>query len=541
MKPSHSSNNNPVGMSPLATFNFAVGQDFTFEELTGNSTTSFRIVLDTAQLYWRGYNIPISTLTWSTDKKKMWLKPLNFLPGMDTIRFLVSVHVDSNGITIDRERKDIWFVTGAGMRTIPEYNVKGSYPLNGQYNFYRTELTNNKGYIQLDRGQPDLFIGESDYIKVARFRKKSGECTFAKLNFTAEQFWDKKMEFPLPPSGFLQSGNVYEMQIVDYPKSDPTWGAYYSGSAPCICNGCITVPPPPPPPPYGGLLTNTLASIDDGPIPPPTPAPTPGNGLPTERIVYSAYFRVSQYTNFAEKMSALEGGLPKPPKPGSTPDDQVFFGTDQTFDVPITIEPFDWCDRKSMGVDIPMTDAYLPPQTNPHWTSGVPAKYSFPFYYPNKNYTDAGGTITTGPLLYKANKSIYFSFANTTDLRVEKTHWITGLPSNFAAAQKMTVYPVQSLVLGAQTFLNSIGAYEASSLTDLREHLYCSNNPYMPTCTCSDNNPFAVDYSQYLELKCTVINNNSVVFGTKSYPIKFNYNLPGIAQNTGDYFIYLNH
>jgi hypothetical protein len=222
VRPGTKSENVHVASTPNATFNFPIGETFSFEELNGGNN-AFKIILDTAQLYWRGYSIPIREKTWTADKQQLRLKPESFLPGNDTIQMIVSVHIDSNDVTIGRERRAIWFKTGNGLKTIIASNVKGSYPMNGQYNYYRNELQNGKGYIQLDRGQPDVMLPDDPYIKVARFRKSGGACRFVKLEFSSENFWDKKVEFPLPDASFFEADKVYEMQIVDFPKNDPKW------------------------------------------------------------------------------------------------------------------------------------------------------------------------------------------------------------------------------------------------------------------------------------------------------------------------------
>lgn len=543
VNPSQGTLNKPVYWTPMVTFNFPVNETFNFKELTGDES-SFHISLDTAKLYWRGYEIPVKDYVWNADKKKLTIKPSNFLPGKDTIHILVSVHVDSNGITIDRERYEGWFVTGEGIRAIAPGNVKGSYPMDGQYNFYRNELANGKGYIQLDRGQPDVFLTENEFIKVVRFRKSNGACHFEKLQFTPDQFWSNKIEFPLPTDGYFESGEIYEMQIVDYPKSDPAWGADFNGPAPCICNGCITPVVIPPSPPFGGMLASTLPNYgDDSPAPTPPVLPPATNSTSAQRIVYSAYFRVSQYLRFADKMAAFEGVAPKPPKNTTVyqPDDQVTVPIEKSFSIPVGIEPFDWCDRRCMDKQIYLTSTFFPvPLPNDHWMTGVNSFYSFPVYNPGKTFNmPGGGAFYTGPTLGvpTPEKSLNFSWANNSDLRIEKNHWISGLPATFAGAQQMTIFAVGSLVEGATTLQNSLSDYQNLYESTMREQMDCTDE--IPICSCNHpdfTNPFA--FNIFFILRCSP---NTATGGVKSYPLRFAYQLPGTAQSTGDYFILINH
>lgn len=544
VRPAQGNSKVAVSSLPSATFNFPVDEIFSFTEL-GGVDNSFKITLDTARLYWRGYSIPVKKIIWAADKRKINIVPNSFLPGNDTIRMLVSVHIDSNGVIIGHERRDIWFTTGNGLHTIPPSNVLGSYPMDGQYNYYKDELSSsNKGYIQLDRPQPDVMIGENQYMKVVRFRGPGGVCSFKKLNFSVENFWENKLEFPLPENAFFESNKIYEMQIVDYPKDDPEWGSDFSGPAPCICNGCITPIVTPPNPPFGGLLT-TLNNYSTGEEVPSSP--TANNSNPslalTERIVYSAYFRVSQYGRFSDKMAALQGSLPQL-KSGDVGEIGPAFGLPKTFDVPITIEPFDWCDMKFMDKRIEMNSVNLPISlSHSHFRTGLPLLYLEPLLKPNYVYTLPGpGMVTTslppGSFVTAPEFALYLSWANNTNLRILKSHYINNLPAAFAGNQKMTIAAVNSIVDGAQGLLNSMADYESQNISALRSAAQCYGSE--PLCDCSGiSNPS--EYDNFVLLSC-IYPAFPVTSGTKSYPLKFKYTLPGINQAVGDYyFIDVNH
>lgn len=528
VKPGEGDKLQAVDTKPEVTFNFAVGEDFRFDELSGNSNVAYKITLDTAKLYYQGYTIPVEQLTWSADKRKLTIKPAVFLPGNDTIRLLVSVHIDSNGINLNRERRDIRFTTSSALRTIPPSNVKGSYPLNGQYNFYRNELTNNKGYIQLDRGQPDVFIGEEDkYIKVVRFRHSGGGCWFQKLEFTSDNYWDKKIEYELPSDGFLQAGEIYEMQILDFPKDDPNWAPNFNGPAPCVCNGCIPPPLGTPLPPYGGLLQPALAYNLENETPPPPPANPPAP--PPGRTVYSAYFRVSEYATFADKMAVLATQSFKPNKETDAPDaGNVPFYIPDVITFSLDMEPFDWYDLR---LETPSLGWQTGPGYNgsaPIWGTGVSNIYLDPILNPGAEWTFPDGQRLKSPdlsgLSWELPEPVSINAANRSGLRIGEEHFLGGLPAGFITTpQKLSIRIGEYLKTGTKGFINEFGALMTTENKEI----------VLESCTAS---PCDCDPSQWSTIQRLLCHNGQS--GAKVYPLRFDYKLPGTDQLTGIYYVH---
>lgn len=518
----------PVSTLPEVTFNFPIGESFKFDELSGNSNVAYKITLDTAKLYYHGYQIPVEQLIWTADKRKLKIKPAVFLPGNDTIRLLVSVHVDSNGINLNRERRDIWFTTGSSLRTIPPTNVKGSYPLDGQYNFYRNELTNNKGYIQLDRGQPDVFIGEEDlYIKVVRFRHQGGGCWFKKLEFTPDNYWDKKLEYELPTDGFLQSGEIYEMQILDFPKDDPGWSPNFNGPAPCICNGCIPPPVGTPQPPFGGLLNPVIIEDIEGDTPPPPPG-NPPPPLPS-RPVYTAYFRVSEYATFADKMAIVATQSFKPDKETGAPDaGNVPFYIPDLITCPLNMEPFDWYD---LSLGTPSLGWQTGPGYNGSaqiWGTGVANIFIDPILNPGAEWVFPDGQRLKAPALSGLSwilpKPVSINAANNSGLRIRQEHFRGGLPTGFITTpQKISIRIGEYLKTGTLGFINEFG-----KLMTKENEETIMESCYAGPCDC--------DPSQWSMIQRLLCHNGQS--GAKVYPLRFDYKLPGTNQLTGIYYVH---
>lgn len=156
--------NGMVGVSveanPEITFLMPMGESFGIPEL--GESYSYTPVLDHANLLYKGIIIPVET-SWNEDMTQLKMIPNYFLPSNDTLVLDVLVHVDSNGISIHSEHRIDTFFTVGMVPKILEENVAGSYPFDGQYNFYKKEIPNKKGYILLKKGQPELFYEMEGY------------------------------------------------------------------------------------------------------------------------------------------------------------------------------------------------------------------------------------------------------------------------------------------------------------------------------------------------------------------------------------------
>lgn len=233
-----------VDGKPEVYFNFPIGQAFTLTDPNNNSVT-YKATVDQIKLRYYGGDVSRS-LEWAADKRSVKIAPDWFLPGNDTIKVVIISHVDSSNIRIYDEERVSTFITGPGLRHIPPANVKGSYPFDGQFNFYKNEIPNKKGYIMLHRGQVDLDAENGETLLV-RFQSSGGAKTETPIAFIP--YSTTKLEFDIP-TGYFSPGGIYRMQIVRKQQG--------SNSG--------------------------------------------------EEIAYTAFFRASQYGTFAEKINAWISG-----------------------------------------------------------------------------------------------------------------------------------------------------------------------------------------------------------------------------------------
>jgi hypothetical protein len=525
--PINNARNVPVGVFPTVSFNFPVGTPFEFDALNGGNI-SYHVKLDEAKLLWRNqYEIPL-TQTWSDGNRKLTLSTGNFLPGKDTFTLIINVHVDSSGITVHDEERVVTFVTGAGLTNIPAGNVAGSYPLDGQFNFYKDEITSGKGYIKLKRGQPELFFEENDFDTYVRFRGAGTGCIAIPLQVDAEDYWEKKIEFDLP-LGFLANESVYEMQVVDFPKYDPSYGLGASGNAPCTCEGCTL----PLPPPTGTTMLQTTYSYGDDEVPPPPPPGTPPVVPPTEKIIYSAYFRVSQYNTFLEKMDALEQSMLRPGRGpgggGGTPEDQPTTHVNMDFSVPTNIEPFD---AYEMGGNDPMMKVKFDPggvNWSGTWYMGFVDRIKYPYegklpgYNPPRPFPENTVAMTSSPAI---------------NLKITKSHFTNGLPASFNNITQKIRHFTPKLMYDFYT--NVVSPASTQHLDLYRDQILATYNDICGgvttnPCACLSiiyqSNAFIAPYDRYF---CDALCNLKGDFASPpyTYPIRVTYKLPGLDQET---------
>lgn len=158
--------------------------------------------------------------------------------------------------------------------------MAGSYPIDGQYNFYKKELTNHKGYILLKKGQPDLFFENEGHDLAVRFRRADGACQAVPVSYDAFSF---KVVFDIP-ADFLDNGAVYRMELVKVPTAS-------NGYSPGPCDAL------PPSQPGSNAASSASFVSDDG---------KPQNTPPTIMTLHSMTFRVSEYDKFFNKIAAWD-------------------------------------------------------------------------------------------------------------------------------------------------------------------------------------------------------------------------------------------
>ncbi len=531
--PANNSKSLPVNIEPVIRFNFPVGESFEFNALD-DSHISYLVVLDSAKLLWRNQHEMSTQKEWSLDKKSLKLKLDYFLPAKDTFILIVKAHVDSSGITISSEERIVTFITGPGLTYIPADNVAGSYPLDGQFNFYKNEITNGKGYIQLKRGQPDLFFEKTGYQKYVRFRG-SGSCVAIPLQIESENFWEKKIEFDLPTNFVNQQ--LYEMQVIEFPSA----GISSTGNTPCECSGC-TLPVPSPTNTGAGSLLAVSLSNDDGHGEAPPPSGPPSAQTPTEKVLYAAYFRVSQYNTFLEKVTAFQNTmLNSRPSSGDTPEEAPSTYVNEDFSRSLNIEPFDGYEINGGDFGGPLvqvrseygTAAVSDPDS---WIGGMKKRY----FYPYQGLVNVIPSSPFGYSNYYPTNTVLLTPYPPSGLIITKSHFTNGLPANYnnvlQTIRHYTPYEILRNYQVASNLLNDYVTTHHDAIHSTLENIDCGCEPGMSLDECflyaylgpCEPYPYNIRfYDMY-----THIDNDGISPAPYTYPVKVSYHLPGTNQQT---------
>lgn len=497
-----------VDANPSVLFNFDIGKKIEFTDLNDN-TTEYLITLDSAKLMWHGYVLP-TKLAWASSDRFLGIATDYFLPGFDTFTLLIKLHVDSNGVTVKHEERIVTFVTGAPLDIIPPNNVKGSYPLDGQYNFYRHQIADNRGYIRLHRGQPDVFFDKENHVKVLRFRESgSSDCHYQLVHIGSENYWDKKIEFDIPTE-FIENWKTYEMQLLEFPLADSDWGNGFAGPSPCEAASAPVKSNPPP------------ASGDGQPLRLP--------GLPpTEKVLYSAYFRASMYNTFMEKLEYFENAqtaqLPFGGESVAQRTIPIGGNITREFFVNLNVyESFDYYEL-TRGVDMEMM-LYK----SGTWYVMMPQSFVYT-YFP-----DASVGVTAKPW-QRPERSARLT-SNSDAPRVTRQNYLTGeYPASYAVSTDRIHFTGGKMV---EIYYNEVAVQAISFMYDKQNEIRynidfgknkCDSKMSIVTCIskhCGSGTPGYSEGFKKLVSDCGL----SSPSGTPIYPVLFKYRMPGWDQVT---------
>lgn len=217
-------------------------------------------------------NIPFSSEV-GPGGTQLVLRPHFALPPNDSITVTVVMDIYQDNIKIGEEVKTTSFVTTDGYDYLPESNITSAYPFDGMFNFYPEEYNIHEGFINLKAGQPDLLLDQGGRSTVVRLTSASGEETILPLtNSSTSQL----IKFDLPPDIFNPE-SLYKIELVR--------GVGLNPEEPPSALGNLLNPVP---------LGNPPAVTDD----------TNENDL---AIIYTAYFRTSEFRTFNQKIDQLPG------------------------------------------------------------------------------------------------------------------------------------------------------------------------------------------------------------------------------------------
>ncbi|WNB17085.1 hypothetical protein [Marivirga arenosa] len=204
--------------NPQAVFNMAVDEIFEMVDEDEQKKT-FRIKLDELKVL-NGTTEIAGDLNWNTTNDVVAFDSYDIFPSEKELTFRVKVSFEEkkagawSPVIVDNkkyiEEKSIKFTTGIAPDYIPQENVEYSYPIVNQLNFYKDEY--NKGYIKLDKGQPELFQVSSEWTQRARFTPSGGEGVYLNYSYSNSS---REVTFDIPAN--LSKNKIYQFELVNLP------------------------------------------------------------------------------------------------------------------------------------------------------------------------------------------------------------------------------------------------------------------------------------------------------------------------------------
>lgn len=200
------------------------------------------------------------------------LRPTNFLNRNDSMWFVVTIDIYDNYNKHSSQTKTVGFRTSSGMQTIPKSNVHYSYPTDGMTNFFTEQHDSQIGYIQLIKGQSNLFYADEtdsegniiDYSIKAKFTSSTGYKVYSDIAYNPLNY---RLEFEMPSDNFAL-GTMYKLEVIKVLKEElPQINA----------------------PSQGYKVTGGNTDLLD------------------EGVLFTLFFRTSAYSNLLDKLSAITG------------------------------------------------------------------------------------------------------------------------------------------------------------------------------------------------------------------------------------------
>jgi hypothetical protein len=350
-----------VFSEPNVQFNLPLDKVFEITDLDGNQQAYTAGVKEVNCLHSNGSNIP-GTTSYNYDKTSMFFTPFDMFPANDSITFEVVAFIKQGSTEIKEETWTVKYYTGEGLTNIPESNVLATYPVKGQYNFYKEEWSQEKGYILLRTGQPDLFYNVPDgYSQRIKISKGSQAVLLVTPEYDA---YKKEVSFPLP-SVLLDNNEPYTIQLVNLPASSgnnttnlPT-NAQASPVANMLGNPNTNAPNSSTTNSSTPITSNSMGNnfqssagspvVDDN--------NTGGNAL-GPAVLYKWYFRTSKYNTFGEKLDDIQASYSISGTIGSF---TVGFNTED--------EPFDVFETGTSQTNEPLVHAEVIDNSNAYFNS----------------------------------------------------------------------------------------------------------------------------------------------------------------------------
>ncbi len=175
------------------------------------------------------------------------------------------------------EKVEQTFTTGLAPDYIPQENIAYSYPIIGQLNYYKDET--NQGYIQLRKGQPDLFSLGAEWKQRGRVTPGDGAPSYFDFRYESGA---RIVNYTMPAD--IKTNQLYKWELVNLPAQQ----------AAAIDKNVKTT--------SNNVQTDTGESLD---LEVASKQAEGSRDELQEKSIFTAYFKSSSYATFSAKVDGI--------------------------------------------------------------------------------------------------------------------------------------------------------------------------------------------------------------------------------------------
>ncbi len=192
-------------MLPIVNFSIPLNKEYGIQGFDGYKTYTFEYDHDYSGVYWGESKLYCVEKYDVEDFRSVQYFPDNLLPANDSVIVKSRIIIFKNGQEFETQEKEVVLYTGNRFENIPETNVDFAYPINGMANYYRNLY--NVGYIKMKAGQHYLF--EDLSLLKAIFTDPDNNSFETEIQYAPDK---KELTFLMNPSNF-ELGEFYKLEI----------------------------------------------------------------------------------------------------------------------------------------------------------------------------------------------------------------------------------------------------------------------------------------------------------------------------------------
>lgn len=203
--------------SPTVILNYPAGSVIEIVDVNGTDTKKYKVVMDSLEFTSdNDENLDFEIVSDKSGRTiDFKIKNLLKSEGSYHLSAQYSLLDEDNNVVYTESEGSSFKVRKYELKNIPLSNVKASYPIINQANFLKKEWKEQKGFIVLNFGQPDILIGDDGMELHLRLRNTTTESQIL-LNANYDAI-NREIDFDLPQA-LLSNNTTYLLELISKSK-----------------------------------------------------------------------------------------------------------------------------------------------------------------------------------------------------------------------------------------------------------------------------------------------------------------------------------